>query len=197
MGAREHEPPMPEALAYFLTWPTYGTWLPGDERGWVHYGRGWRLPDAVRKLEAEARMTEDACRFDGEQRDVVEQQIAETCNVRGWELHAVNCRSNHVHVVVTADQAPKIVRNQLKAWCTRRLKELEMKLRPSRDEPRSHFGLVSGHSTRSRSVREGRSEGLRENWWAERGSQRFINDAESLEAAILYVRDGQDKPREH
>jgi hypothetical protein len=38
---------------------------------------------------------------------------------------------------------------------------------------------------------------LRENWWAERGSQRFINDSESLEAAILYVRDGQDKPREH
>ena len=23
-----------EPLAYFLTWTTYGTWLPGDERGW-------------------------------------------------------------------------------------------------------------------------------------------------------------------
>src|SRR5262249_3307643 len=22
-------------LAYFLTWTTYGTWLPGDARGWV------------------------------------------------------------------------------------------------------------------------------------------------------------------
>jgi hypothetical protein len=31
--AREHEPPQPEPLAYFLTWSTYGTWLPGDERG--------------------------------------------------------------------------------------------------------------------------------------------------------------------
>ncbi len=29
--ARPHEPPMPEPLAFFLTWPTYGTWLPGDE----------------------------------------------------------------------------------------------------------------------------------------------------------------------
>ena len=123
----------------------------------------------------------------------MERQIAETCNIRGWELHAVNCRSNHAHVVVTADQAPKIVRNQLKAWCTRRLKELEMKRRQSRDEPRSRFGLVSDASTLTRSV----SEGLRENWWAERGSQRFINDSESLEAAILYVCDGQDKPREH
>jgi REP element-mobilizing transposase RayT len=191
--ARGNEPPMPEPLAYFLTWSTYGTWLPGDERGWIEYGHGWQLPDAVRKLEAEARMTEDACRLDGEQRDVVERQIAETCKIRSWELHAVNCRSNHAHVVVTADQAPKLVRNQLKAWCTRRLRELEMKRRQSRDEPRSRFGLVSDASTLTRSV----SAGLRENWWAERGSQRFINDSESLEAAILYVRDGQDRLREH
>ena len=38
---------------------------------------------------------------------------------------------------------------------------------------------------------------IRENWWAERGSQRFIYDSESLEDAILYVRDGQDREREH
>ena len=106
---RENEPPMPEALAYFLTWSTYGTWLPGDQRGWIQYAHGWQLPDAVRTLEAEAKMTEDACRLDGEQRGVVERQIAETCAVRGWELHAVNCRSNHAHVVVTADQAPRPV----------------------------------------------------------------------------------------
>ena len=116
--------------------------------------------------------------LDGEQRDVVERQIAETCKIRNWELHAVNCRSNHAHVVVTAAQAPKIVRNQLKAWCTRRLKELE----------------AVRHDAQGREVD---ATTLRENWWAERGSQRFINDSESLEAAILYVRDGQDKPREH
>src|SRR5688500_9393457 len=117
--ARENEPPMPEPLAYFLTWNTYGTWLPGDERGWIEFRRGWQLPDPIRELEAAARMSEDACRLDREQREVVEAQIAETCRVRGWELLAVNCRSNHVHVVVVADRAPKIVRNQLKAWCTR------------------------------------------------------------------------------
>jgi len=193
---RANEPPMPEPLAYFLTWPTYGTWLPGDERGWIEYAHGWQLPDAVRKLEAEARMTEDACRFDGEQRDVVERQIAETCNVRGWELHAVNCRSNHAHVVVTADRSPKIVRNQLKAWCTRRLRELEAKRRLADDVPRSRFGLVFDvdASTPTRSVSE---DSIRENWWAERGSQRFINSSKGLEAAILYVRDGQDNPRGH
>jgi hypothetical protein len=92
--------------------------------------------------------------------------------------------------VVTAGQAPKIVRNQLKAWCTRRLKELEAKRRLAEDPvdaARSRFGLTRSH----------RQDRIRENWWAERGSQRFINDSEDLEAAILYVRDGQDYPREH
>ena len=36
---------LPEPLAYFLTWTTYGTWLPGDERGWVKRKRGFQAPD--------------------------------------------------------------------------------------------------------------------------------------------------------
>ena len=190
---REHEPPMPDPLAFFLTWCTYGTWLPGDERGWIQHSRGWRLPDPARKLEAEATMTEDACRLDREQRDVVERQIAETCNFRGWELHAVNCRSNHVHVVLTADRSPKVVRDQLKAWCTRRLKELEIGRLRARGSPSSSgSGLVSDAAT----VGQGVSEDLRENWWAERGSQRSIYGPDGLEAAIMYVRDAQDKLHE-
>jgi REP element-mobilizing transposase RayT len=163
---------MPEPLAYFLTWPTYGTWLPGDERGWVEHRRGWRLPDPVRKLEAEARMTEDACLLDSEQRQVVERTIAEHCRIRGWQLHAVNCRTNHLHIVVTADLPPKQVRAQFKAWCTRRLKELEAR-------------------------RLGAGAKIRENWWVERGSDRFINDETGLEAAVLYVHEGQDDPARH
>ena len=29
-----------EPIAYFITWTTYGTWLPGDERGWSRKGDG-------------------------------------------------------------------------------------------------------------------------------------------------------------
>src|SRR5690242_3292969 len=126
-SAREHEPPMAEPLAHFLTWGTYGTWLPGKERGWNAYGHGWQRPDLSRKMQAEARMTTNACCLDAEQRQIVGRQIVETCRFRGWQLHAVNCRSNHVHVVVTADVSPQIVRNQLKAWSTRRLKDLQVK----------------------------------------------------------------------
>jgi hypothetical protein len=160
---------MPEPTAYFLTWSTYGTWLPGDRRGWIEYRHGWKLPDPARLLEAQAAMTEDACLLDREQRSLVERTVGEHCAIRKWELHAVNCRSNHLHVVVSAGVHPDLVRVQLKAWCTRRLKDLERKRTP-------------GEQVAS----------TRENWWAERGSKRYINDIDSLEAAVLYVRDGQD-----
>ena len=62
--------------------------------------------------------------LDHEQRGVVEVAIREHCEFRGWQLHAVNARSNHVHVVVTADAAPEQVMNQFKAWGSRRLNEL-------------------------------------------------------------------------
>ena len=175
MNRRTNEPPLPEPLGYFLTWSTYGTWLPGDERGWTEYRHGWKPPDPIRKLEAEARMTENHYLLDSEQRRLAEQTIADHCRIRDWRLHAVNCRSNHVRVVVSAGAPPQRIQVQFKAWCTRRLKELERR--------RCDF-------------RETGSP-IREEWWAERGSRRWINDNESLEMAILYVRDYQDQPRTH
>ena len=73
-------------------------------------------------------MTEDACILDLEQRRLVEKTIADHCRIRGWELHAVNCRTNHLHVVVTADRDADTVREQFKAWCTRKLKEQQRTL---------------------------------------------------------------------
>lgn len=181
---RENEGPMPDPIAYFLTWSTYGTWLPGDERGWVEFRHGWQLPDPIRKLEAEARMTEDSCKLNAAQRQLVEATIAKHCEIRRWVLHAANCRSNHLHIVLSADRHPNVVREQLKAWCTRRLKEQQAA------DLKQHPGIHNTNPTRQR------GHGLpqvRDNWWAERGSKRFINDEESLEAAILYVRDGQDR----
>ncbi|XRN68030.1 transposase [Anatilimnocola sp. NA78] len=157
-------------IAYFLTWSTYGTWLPGDERGWVEYRQGFQAPDPVWELECAARMTDDSVRLTSAQREQVQFQVAETCSYKQWHLHAINCRSNHLHVVLSAPQPPKTIREQLKAWCTRRLKQFA----------RNH------HST---------ANDLRSNWWTERGSIRWIHDEASLEAAILYVRDAQDDPR--
>lgn len=154
--------PMGDPIGYFITWATYGTWLPGDQRGWVEYQRGWQLPEPQLELECASRMTEDACRLTPTQREIVENQIRETCRHRGWELHSVNCRSNHCHVAVTApDVAPKKVRDDLKAWCSRRLNE--------------------------------RAAKRRDNWWAERGSIRWIWNQDSLDTVITYINDAQEQ----
>ncbi len=176
---RECEPPQPEPLAYFLTWSTYGTWLPGDQRGWVLYRRGMQSPDAILERQAKARMKEDACRLDEEERRLVELTICDHCRVRGWTLHAVNCRSNHVHVVVAATvHDPNTMREQFKAWCTRRLKEL----------------LVARR--RQITLQDTSSDVVRENWWAERGSGLYVNDEDGLQAVIDYVQLAQDSPRD-
>ena len=111
-------------LTVFSTWTTYGTWLPGDERGWFQRARGLQSADALRTLAAALRMTDNAMTLDGVQRSIVETTIAAHCEIRDWTLHAVNCRSNHVHVVVTAaDRTLEVPREQFKAWCSRKLSE--------------------------------------------------------------------------
>lgn len=112
------------AIAYFSTWTTYGTWLPGDERGWFQSGAGWREPDQLRAFAAALRMTTEAVILDPEQRALVERVVAQHADFRGWKMYAVNCRTNHVHVVVSApDRTLELPREQFKSWTNRRLKE--------------------------------------------------------------------------
>ena len=108
---------------YFITWGTYGMWLPGDERGWYLSKQGWQLPDAFIKERAARSMSEEAVILIWAQRKEVERQIAETCQYRKWHLHVTNARSTHVHAVITAAAEAEKVRDDLKAWTTRRLKE--------------------------------------------------------------------------
>jgi REP element-mobilizing transposase RayT len=57
------------------------------------------------------------------QRQIVDESIRETCRIRKWSLLALNVRTNHVHVVVTANEDPKLVLNSFKANATRRLRQ--------------------------------------------------------------------------
>ncbi len=56
-------------------------------------------------------------------RSIVETIIEAHCAHRKWTLHARNVRSNHVHVIATSDRAPGRTMDELKGWCTRRLRE--------------------------------------------------------------------------
>ena len=92
-----------EPLGYFLTWTTYGTWLPGDDRGWNRKDEPEVQPPNPFLVEiAASRMKETEFRLSTSDRDTVEATIRKHCEIREWPLHAVNVRTNHVHVVVTA-----------------------------------------------------------------------------------------------
>ena len=151
-------------LAYHLTWTTYGTWLPGDERGWVASGKdGIQMPDPQRELEARRSLVESPVVLTDGQRQVVEQTVRDHCQIRGWMLHALNVRSNHVHVVVTADRRPEEVLNQFKAWCSRKLSD--------------DAGLTATVAKKAG----------RRRWWTEHGSTKWIFDEKYLEEAVQYV----------
>ena len=121
-----------DALEYFITWTTYGTWLPGDSRGWRKRGSGSQLPRPLLERWCREQMTGDTVLLSLADRETTEDACHEHCRVRGWELLAVSARSNHVHVVVSADVDPKKVRDQLKANCTRRLRTQEKPLNCTR-----------------------------------------------------------------
>ena len=70
------------------------------------------------------RLKHDVVLLSALQRKVVEQECQRHCDHRGWKLWEINARSNHVHTVVTAPgYSGTTVRDQLKANCTRGLRE--------------------------------------------------------------------------
>ena len=77
----------------------------------------------------------------------------------------MNCRTNHIHVVVTApERSIELPREQFKAWCTRSLKAQQRK---------------SGSTI------------IRERWWTERGWDEFLDDDRSVEEVVKHVDEGQ------
>jgi REP element-mobilizing transposase RayT len=113
---------MSERIAYFLTWTTYGTWLSGDARGWARFGSSdFQAPNIILQERMRARMKGDPVVLNDNQRQIVDEVIRRHCDIRRWTLHALNIRSNHVHIVVAAGIAPEEVLSQLKAWASRRL----------------------------------------------------------------------------
>lgn len=154
-----------QPLSYFITFRCYGTWLPGDDRGWADrrelgYDSPTRSGHAGLRASSEVALVDRPFHLDGPKRSVVERTIRDVCTYRGWTLHAINVRTNHVHLVATAAQSPEQVMATLKAWSTRRLRQA---------------GLVD--------------EGTR--LWSRHGSTRYLWTTDDVEMAHGYVTEGQ------
>jgi REP element-mobilizing transposase RayT len=112
-------------------------------------------------------MAEPAIVLTREQRSIVSQTIRDHCRLRYWSLHALNVRSNHVHVVVTADRGPDEVMNQFMAWCSRRLSDAA--------------GLTTCVAAKAG----------RRRWFTEGGDKEVIGDDQYFQNAVEYVRNRQ------
>ena len=157
---------------WHLTSTTYGTWLPGDERGSVsdHFGPDGRhrnnvygtefdssRPDVYR--EAGLRMKQNAVWLTAAQATAVLDQFEETCHFRGWTLHATSAAGNHFHVALEAgNESPKKLLDDLKAYATRRLNRLFR----------------------------------RQEWWTEGGSKRPKPLFDARFETVRYIRDQPD-----
>lgn len=117
---------MPQA--YFITFRTYGTWLPGHEEGSVNrhravFGTPGIEPDAELVRASANELSCPPFTLSIPQRAAVDSAIHGVCEHRAWRMLALNVRSNHVHAVVSGSAAPEKMMNDFKSWSARRLRE--------------------------------------------------------------------------
>ena len=157
---------------WLLTWRTYGTWLPGDARGFVSNVRGedghgerHNVPgtDCDRDLPGLERYARDQMKgkpilLGAEQARLVADDFRSSAAFRGWPLHAVAVLVNHVHLVVAAPEEVLTERllQVFKSYASRKLNGLYPK-------------PVNG------------------SWWAVSGSRRRLPDERAVAAATAYV----------
>jgi REP element-mobilizing transposase RayT len=112
-----------EPIAFFITWTVYGTHLQGAATGWRKFGKGEAPPQPLLEEWHRDRLKHSVLILSDDSRVIVEDEVTRHCQHRNWHLWVCNARSNHVHVVVTAiGMSGKVVRDQLKANCTRGLR---------------------------------------------------------------------------
>ena len=120
------------ASAYLITFRTYGTWLPGNEDGSVdrrhqnRYGTPKITPSDEKVRRRTGLLKHKPVLLGAAERSIVENAIREVCRVRGYVLTAVNVRTNHVHVVVSAAGTPERVMDSFKAYATKALRAAGM-----------------------------------------------------------------------
>ncbi|MDQ3749305.1 MAG: transposase [Acidobacteriota bacterium] len=115
-------------LAY-LSIRLYGTWLHGDERGSMN--RRTNNLFGTLKIHFNPNLAKHEIsllkhppiKLNAQQRIVVENAIRKVCETRLYKLFALQVRTNHVHVVVSAVGKPEFIMNSFKAYSTRHLRK--------------------------------------------------------------------------
>jgi len=118
-------------LAYLVTFTTFGSWLHGDPRGSVNRehsepGSPYLPPDEHLARAEAISARQSSLVLDSVSRAAVRSAIVDVCAHRQWPLHAVNVRTNHVHVVVSLWAKPEAALHDFKAYATRALRQKKL-----------------------------------------------------------------------
>jgi len=138
---------------------TYGTWLPGDARGYVdehnEYGTPFDEPSPELERVARHSMMEDAVLFDAEHAETVLLRWQNAVGELGGQLIVVAIMKNHFHFVGIF--IGKVTKAKL-------------------------LQFFKGRASRVLNQRFGKRT-----WWTESGSVRFCFDERVFRARIEYV----------
>ena len=85
-------------IAYMLTWPTYGSWVPGDCRGWVKNGKPYSANPSLENNNRQE-MKADTVILTKEQRLLASQSIVSQASKLEQKIFALTVQSTHVHIV--------------------------------------------------------------------------------------------------
>ncbi len=114
-------------IAYFITFTCRGAWLHGDARGSVdlaHNEPGTPfLPPDPERLADESNVVESYIMDEGRRKEAL-KAIEELAKRKSWNLLAAHVRSNHIHIVVSANGSVERIMNDVKTAISRRLNKL-------------------------------------------------------------------------
>ena len=85
--------------------------------------QGHQPPQPLLEEWCRNRLRAPVLKLSQSQRKKMEDVCYEPALIRKWQIHAIAARSNHIHLLVTADVEPKTICNQLKANGTRVLRQ--------------------------------------------------------------------------
>ena len=89
---------MARTLGYMITFTTYGTWLQGDERGYVKKGRIYPRNKALRRIN-EQLQSQDTVFLSKAQQQIVKEAIMKEAAVQKQKIFALSVKPNHIHIV--------------------------------------------------------------------------------------------------
>jgi REP element-mobilizing transposase RayT len=115
---------MAKLLGYMITWTTYGSWLPGDKRGYV---KGAVILDGDENLFQICRKQQKgpSVKLQYKEKQIVQAAVLNEAERIGHTIKALAVCSNHVHLTATpCNRSIEQIVSMYKSAATRALRNV-------------------------------------------------------------------------